>query len=158
MNNIERNKGLMGAASYPTSYIPFDRYWHRYKSSGCSSNPSSLSSSNNQSQQIDIRRPVYIATDDLETVRAEIANLSNSSPEGAEYWIHCSQRIEFVFSPQGERYARHLHVSNQATAIDNQSNTTAAEILYDEGYEQYLRTVSAVTDLHILSRRLVLFV
>lgn len=155
MNNIERNKGLMEAASYPTSYIPFAQYWHRYKSSGCSSNPSSLSSNNNQSQQIDIRRPVYIATDDLETVRAEIANLTNSSPEGAEYWIHCSQQIEFVFNPRGERYARHIHVSNQATAIDDQSNNTTTEILYDEGYEQYLRMVSAVTDLHILSRRLV---
>lgn len=129
------------SARYPTSYVPFSHYWSQYKTS------TSSCPSGNYGERV---RRVYLATDAIESVRAEIANLTAS--HGAEYWINrCNQQVEFVFNSQ-EKYAKHL----AATLQTDQGSQTAVHghftKVHGEGYDQYLRTVSAITDLHILSQ------
>lgn len=133
------------SALYPTNYIPFSQYWDRYKKSRCSNsglNNKTHASSAHITRQGAIRY-LYLATDDIVNVRAEIANLTLS--EGAKYWTRCEQQIEFVYNPQ-EQYAKHIHVQRQS--IRQQEDCENCE----EGYEMYMRTLCAITDLHILSQ------
>lgn len=134
--------------SYPTNYLPFTQYWNEYNASKCTNHGQSKGTNQRPT------RYVYIATDDIETVRSEIANLT--SLEGSEHLVHCNENIEFVFYPQElARFTKHLHVSNQVDTRNQGAQLSNDEVLLDEAYEQYHRAISAIADLHILSQRLV---
>ena len=184
---------------YPTNYVPFDQYWRQYQAmDNCSNinssnmnnynhydesndqNHSINNSNNNNSKNNMPIRYIYIATDDVDTVKAEIANLTSVSPSSSSLSAstspnnnnnnntvyHCGQRVEFIFNPQVE-YATHLHVSNQiinshangngsgdgngvSTTFIGRDNTNQND--NNPSHDQYLRTISAMTDLYILSQ------
>jgi hypothetical protein len=135
---------------YPTNYIPFAEYWRKYTSSRCSS----------ADENGDVRY-VYLATDAIESVRSEITSLTSS--EGADYWVHCNKRIEFVFNSR-EEHAKHIHTSLQTTREAQEEGVSALtthrhfENVVGDGYDRYMRTVTALADMHILSQRLVLMI
>ncbi|KAL9187264.1 hypothetical protein ACHAXT_001367 [Thalassiosira profunda] len=125
------------ASAYPTEYVPFEQYWQTYNSSECPQ-----SGRNSSAHSLPAVRSVYVATDDVNTVRMEIANLTTT--HGPEYWTHCNQSIEFVFYPEGQ-HAQHIHESANNRG---QGNVSAL----DEGYQRYQRSISSLTDLQILSQ------
>lgn len=118
---------------YPTNFVPWVRYWEQFiaYNSNC----------NLQNNNLASVRKVYIATDDINTVKSEIANLT--STHGQQFWTVCGKSVEFIFNPQ-EEHATHLH-HHLAPNTRNGGNTT-------NGHDQYSRALTALVDLHILAR------
>lgn len=157
MSSEKRMKRI--SALYPTNYVPFSEYCRRYNSlSKCrksdsieiaADNASSDGASpfnNTSASNQRTKRLVYVATDDVRTIRSEIRNLTSS--KGVEYRIHCDEWVEFAFNPRSG-YAKHIHRSKQ---VDDQSGTEK-ETARGEEHGRYMRTIYGLTDLHILSQR-----
>ena len=124
---------------YHTNYVPFLKYWDEYITNyECSHRHWSTSL---------LSRKIYIATDDIITVKSEIANLTSDKGERG-FWMVCNRSVEFIFNPQ-EEYATHLHqhlAPNYSSSKNDRSKTT------DDGHEQYSRALAALADLQILSK------
>lgn len=119
---------------YPTNFVPWVKYWEQYiaYNSNC----------NLQNDFTSVRK-IYIATDDINTVKSEIANLT--SINGQHFWTVCNKSVEFIFNPQ-EKHAIHLHHHLAPNTISrNDGNTT-------NGNDQYSRALAALVDLQILAR------
>jgi len=119
---------------YPTNYVPFVEYWEQYVTyNNCNlGNVSSLV------------RKIYIATDDINTVKSEIANLTSTN--GQQFWTVCNKSVEFMFNPK-EKHTTHLHQHLAPnTSSNNGGNTTT------NGHDQYSRALTALVDLQILAR------
>ena len=123
-------KQRMKAVSiYPTSYIPFECYWEMLIKQSCSPPEGSRPT-----------RPVFIATDDVDTVQDEILNLTG---HGVVFEI-CSRAVDFVFT-SNPNYAMHIHLGMQTQLQKNKMESSLSE-----SHGQYLRTISALADLHLL--------
>ena len=116
---------------YPTSYIPFECYWEKLVRQNCSLQEDSRTS-----------QPVFIATDDVDTVQDEILNLTD---HGVVFEI-CSRAVDFVFTSNAY-YAKHIHLEKQTQLQQNEM-----DLSLDESHGQYMRTISALADLHVLSQ------
>ena len=120
---------------YPTNFIPTVKYWEQYITYNSNCNLHNTFAS---------VQKIYIATDDISTVKSEIANLT--SINGQHFWTVCNKSVEFIFNPQ-EEHTTHLHQHLAPNAILRSGvNTTSS------GYEQYSRALAALVDLQILAR------
>ncbi len=119
---------------YPTNFVPWVKYWEQFiaYNSNC----------NLQNNLASVRK-IYIATDDINTVKSEIANLTSTN--GQHFWTVCNKSVEFVFNPQ-EKYTTHLHHHLAPNTISRNGGNTA------NGHDQYSRALTALVDLHILAR------
>ena len=127
-------------SKYPTNYVPFSKYWEEYllHIRTCTRWNTALST-----------RKIYIATDDITTVKSEIANLTAANDK--QYWTVCNNSVEFVFNNQ-EQHMTHLHqhlVINTASKYGDKPTTT-------NHHDQYSRALTALVDLQILARSEVL--
>ena len=122
---------------YPTTYVPIEKYWEQYITHNSNCNLQNASS---------LVRKIYIATDDISTVKSEIANLTSINDQ--HFWTVCNKSVEFIFHPQ-EKHTIHLHqhLSPNAISRSDVNNNSSSS-----GYEQYSRALAALVDLQILAR------
>ena len=119
---------------YPTNYVPFVKYWEQYATyKNCN-----LGNTSSSVQKM------YIATDDINTVKSEIENLV--STHRRQFWTVCNKSVEFMYNPE-EEHTTHLHQHlDPNTLSKNGGNTTV------NSHDQYSRALTALVDLQILAR------
>ena len=120
---------------YPTNYVPLVKYWEKYVRYNNNCNLGNASSS---------VRKLYVATDDINTVKSEIENLTSTN--GHHFWTVCNKTVVFMFNPQ-EEHTTHLHQHLAPNISSRNGGNTITN-----GHDQYSRALAALVDLQILAR------
>jgi hypothetical protein len=131
---VNKSNEISTLAMYPTTYVPFVSYWEQLEA-------------NYDCDKVDftdhlLQKKVYVATDDVATVKSEIDYLASAN--GQTFWSLCNKSVEFIFNSHDE-VTTHLFDQRAANAVKHDHGTST------KGCRQHLRTISALTDLQILS-------
>ncbi|KAL3791653.1 hypothetical protein HJC23_003910 [Cyclotella cryptica] len=136
VENYWRSKGY-DAGNMPANYVPFVHYLNKaWDGSECPRRR------NGRIRQTRIpRKVIYVATDDPNTVRKEIAQLPKV--KGGYTVLNGCQKAEFIFSPSSETIT-----SFHMTPCRKYLGTCGG----DDCSKRYARSIAAIADLTILTR------
>ncbi|KAL7481676.1 hypothetical protein ACHAW6_007363 [Cyclotella cf. meneghiniana] len=131
-----KSKGY-DAGNMPANYVPFVHYLNQaWDGSDCPRRK------NGRIRQTRIpRKIIYVATDDPNTVRAEIAQLP--AAKGGYTVLNGCQKAEFIFSPASETITS-FHMTPCRKYLGTCNN--------DDCSKRYARSIAAIADLTILTR------